>query len=104
MPVSAAVFLLGAHRTLLDADGVVVASFSAFEPEAMRVGRAWFAENGHDVYAVGPLEDAPPAPAALVRRAVSQHSEDDKKVLSFLDHMKSLYGAHSVIFVRHVIL
>jgi hypothetical protein len=101
MPVSAAIFLLGAHRALLDADGVVVASFSAFEPEAMLAGRKWFAEDGHDLWAVGPLEDAPPVAATLLPgREAPQHSDEDTKILAFLDDMKRTRGTHSVIFVR----
>jgi hypothetical protein len=104
MPVSAAIFLLGAHRALLDADGVVVASFSAFEPEAMRVGREWIAQGGHDLWIVGPLEDAPPIAVPLLDQKVPRHSEEDTKVLGFLDDMKRTRGIHSVIFVGYHIL
>jgi hypothetical protein len=99
--LSLGLFIRKAHRYIQAADGLLVVSASSFEGNAIEAGRAWLAESGQDVWAVGPLENAPPAATAPVPGAeVPLHSKEDAEILSFLDDMEKSHGANSVIFVR----
>jgi hypothetical protein len=87
------------HKTIQTCDGILGASTSAFEKEAISGGRKWFESIGLDTYIVGPLENAPVRDEA----SISKHSEEDTKIFSFLDSMQQKHGNKSVIYVRNLV-
>jgi hypothetical protein len=98
--VSPFVFLRGAHSALVDADGVLVATSSAFEAESINASRKWLAETGKQIWVVGPLEDVPPSVTTNIPgNEVPQHTEEDAKILGFLNDMLRNHGTRSVILV-----
>jgi hypothetical protein len=94
-----ALYIQGVHRCLLAADGAIMAACSTFDGEALFAIRQWLGNHGQQVWAVGPLEDMPPGDGEVL-----QHSEEDAKILEFLDWMQATRGERSVIFVRRAIL
>jgi hypothetical protein len=98
-PMSPAMLIKGNYQFVQAADGVVVASSSAFEPGSVQVAREWLRGLGKDLWTVAPLEDAP-ATAQLPGAEAPSHSAEDAKILGFLDDMRAKHGERSVIFVR----
>jgi hypothetical protein len=99
--MSPAMLIKGNYQFVQAADGLVVASSSAFEPGSVQVAREWLRGLGKDLWTVAPLEDAPaPATAQAPGAEVPQHSAEDAKILGFLDDMRAKHGERSVIFVR----
>lgn len=88
------------HKHVQTCDGVLAASTSAFEKEAISSGRKWLESVGLDTYVVGPLEDAP---ARDVASNSNYYSEEDAKIFEFLNSMQQKHGNKTVIYVRTLV-
>jgi hypothetical protein len=100
-----ALFIQGIHRFLLEADGVVCVSSSAFEGDSIAASRKWLEESGKELWIVGPLEGVPPSTTAPEPRAEKpEHSEEDARVMSFFDKQVTLHGERRVLFVSGMLI
>jgi hypothetical protein len=102
-PFSPAIIFQGSHKLLMDSDGLLTVSVSAYEPGCINAGREWLKSLGKDLWVVGPLDSVPSADTQTIPGAEApQHTAEDAKIISFLDQMKAEHGEHSVIVVSVV--
>jgi hypothetical protein len=78
------------------ADAALLPTSDVLEKESLDAARAWFKSIGKSFWTVGP----PDAPKDQVRAAISTMSQEDEKVLGFLDRIHESHVDRSVIYVR----
>ncbi|GJJ13356.1 hypothetical protein Clacol_007608 [Clathrus columnatus] len=91
-----------AFKMLHECDGMICASNTAFEPEAYRATKEWFAETSRPLYVVGPL-----LPDSILSSELSngskivdpQLSTDEKEIVAFLDNIYATSGSRSLLYV-----
>lgn len=88
------------HKTLIVCNALVAATSSAFEAGSVVACREWLNGLGIPTFIVGPLEDVPPQTVKENQVEVPKPSEDDLRVIKFLDDMQAKHGKQSVIYVR----
>jgi hypothetical protein len=79
------------------ADAALLPTSDVLEKESLDVLRTWFKSIGTSFWTVGP-PDAP-SPKGQVVAAVREMSQEDEKVLGFLDRIHNSHGNYSVIYV-----
>ncbi|KAG6831438.1 hypothetical protein H0H92_010651 [Tricholoma furcatifolium] len=86
--------VINVGREFIEAcDASLSVSHEAYEKESLAAVKAWQAEKGKPVYAIGPLLTASTASAQ------SDISDNNSSVSAFLDDMLNTHGKNSVVFM-----
>jgi hypothetical protein len=87
------------HKTLVSCNALVAATSSAFEAGSVVACREWLDGLGIPTFVVGPLESVPPQSIEANKVEAPKLSEDNLRVIKFLDRMQVKHGKQSVIYV-----
>ena len=82
------------------ADGLIMTSPEAYEPEGIAATREWFADTKRPVWAVGPLN--PPANTKEAIAGEEAICDNFDEIKSFMDNAQKTRGEQSVIYVSIV--
>jgi hypothetical protein len=98
LPFTGTTFYEIGRKYLTIGDGILIASSTAYDGEAMDAVKEWFGSVGKVVYPVGPLSLPQSENGSLSKNGKSD--SQSRPVVEFLDRMQRRYGERSVIYVR----
>ena len=82
-------------RTLEKADGLLMYTAEAYEPEGVAAIKEWYAETGRKAYITGPLLPAAPKSAA----SATEQTPSNDLIINFLDETLKASGEKSLVYV-----
>ena len=88
-----------ACRFLEGADGNIIFTSSAYEPEAVAAVKSWFAKTGRTAYACGPL--LPSASKVAADAAEKAQSKESDEIETFLDNILRTSGKQTLLYVSN---
>lgn len=86
-----------AHRMFMDTDGLLIASNTVFEPEAIEACKKWCDERGKSCYAVGPFTVEVDQLETMQLLSIKS-SDMAARTINFMDQVYASHGAQSLLF------
>ncbi|KAI0745369.1 UDP-Glycosyltransferase/glycogen phosphorylase [Earliella scabrosa] len=83
------------YETLGKADGLLMYTAEAYEPEGVAAIKEWYAETGRKAYITGPLLPAAPKSTA----SATEQTPSNDLIISFLDETLKASGEKSLVYI-----